>query len=68
MSFNAILSKIPVGSITKGGQTITVSVATRTSTFVRPEQVAVQQGPSFTKAVEANSELIPAATVDICQR
>ncbi|KAL4984447.1 hypothetical protein BDW68DRAFT_16417 [Aspergillus falconensis] len=68
MSFNRILKKIPIGSITKNGQEITLSVATQTSDWLRPESVARQQGPGFKSAVEASKHLVPSGTKEVCQR
>jgi hypothetical protein len=68
MSFNRILKKVPVGSITKGGQEIALSVATQTSDWLRPESIALQQGPDFKRAVEASKHLVPAGTKEVCQR
>lgn len=52
----------------KGGQKITLSVATETSAFKRPESIALQQGPGFERAVGDRVDLIPDGTVDVCQR
>ncbi|KAK4113019.1 hypothetical protein N656DRAFT_778536 [Canariomyces notabilis] len=67
-TFNAIKKKIPVGSIMKGAQKITLSVATETSAWKRPESIALQQGPGFERAVRDRVDLIPDGTVDVCQR
>ncbi|CEL09517.1 hypothetical protein ASPCAL12652 [Aspergillus calidoustus] len=68
MSFNRILKKVPIGSIAKNGQEITLSVATQTSDWLRPESIAIQQGPGFKKAVEAAKHLVPSGTKEVCQR
>ncbi|KAB8067214.1 hypothetical protein BDV29DRAFT_200519 [Aspergillus leporis] len=68
MSFNRIIKKIPIGSIKKGSNEITLSIATETSEWKRPESIAVQQGPGFQKAVEAAKHLVPDGTKDVCQR
>jgi hypothetical protein len=68
MSYNNILKKIPVGSIAKGGQEITLSVATQTSKWNRPEFVAIQQGPGFQQAVQNSIHLVPQGTKEVCQR
>jgi len=68
MSFNRVIKKIPVGSIIKEGQEITISVATQTSNWARPESIALQQGPGFQKAVEASKSLVPQGTKEVCQR
>lgn len=67
-SYNKILGKIPVGEIVKAGNKITLSAATQTSSFNRPESIAEAQGPGFKKAVEASVDLIPEGTVEVCQR
>lgn len=68
MSFNKILKKVPVGSIIKDGQEITLSVATETSKWIRPENIAKAQGPGFKEAVESSKHLVPQGTKDVCQR
>ena len=68
MSFNRILKKVSVGSTNKAGQEIALSVATQTSDWLRPESVALQQGPGFKSAVEASKQLIPLGTKEVCQR
>lgn len=68
MSFNRILKKVAIGSINKGGQEIALSVATQTSDWLRPDSVALQQGPGFKSAVEASKQLIPLGTTEVCQR
>ena len=68
MSFNKILKRVPVGSIIKDGQEVTLSVATETSKWIRPESIAKGQGPGFKAAVEASKHLVPQGTKDVCQR
>jgi hypothetical protein len=68
MSFNRILKKVPIGSITKGGQDITLSVATQTSEWLRPESIALQQGPDSKSAAEASKHLVPSGTKEVYQR
>jgi hypothetical protein len=68
MSFNRILKKVPIGSITSGGKEITLSVATQTSNWTSPEVVASQQGSDFRQAVEASKALVPQGTTEVCQR
>ncbi|KAL5344931.1 hypothetical protein ACLOAV_009884 [Pseudogymnoascus australis] len=62
MSFNKILKKVPVGSIIKAGQEIKLSVAIETSEWMRPDSIAIQQGPGFKTAVEASKYLVPEGT------
>ncbi|GFF95396.1 hypothetical protein IFM47457_10336 [Aspergillus lentulus] len=65
MSFNRILKKVPIGSITKGGQEITLSVATQTSDWLRPESIALQQDPDSKSAVEASKHLVLSGTKEV---
>ena len=68
VSYNKVLKKVPVGTITKDGQEITISVATETTSWIRPTFIALIQGPGFQMAVQASMHLIPLGTKDICQR
>lgn len=68
MSFNRILKKVAIGSISNGGQEIVLSVATQTSDWLRPDSVALQQGSGFKSAVEVSKQLIPLGTKEVCQR
>lgn len=49
---NLIKTKVRVGSIIKNGKEIVCSVATETSSWTRPEEIAQKQGPAFLKALE----------------
>lgn len=68
LSYNKVLKKVPVGTITKDGQEITISIATETTSWIRPTFIALIQGPGFQMAVQASMHLIPVGTKDICQR
>ena len=68
MPLNQIIKRVAVGSITKSGQEITLSVATQTSEWLRPDSIALQQGPGFKGAVEASKHLLPSGTKEVCQR
>lgn len=68
MAYNKILSKKTIASIMKSGQEMTVSVATRTSTWMRPDVAANAIAEPFTKAVESFDGQLPADTKDICAR
>jgi hypothetical protein len=52
----------------KNGQQITLSVATRTSNWTRPEPAVDAIVDPFTKAVEAYAGQLPEDTKDICAR
>lgn len=56
MTFNQIIKKVPIGNFVKGGKDIPVFVATQTSEWIRPDAVAVQQGPDFLKALEGGGK------------
>jgi hypothetical protein len=68
MSYNQILAKKTVKTIMKNGQQITLSVATRTSNWTRPEPAVDAIVDPFTKAVEAYAGQLPEDTKDICAR
>ncbi|KAK2746778.1 hypothetical protein FQN55_005505 [Onygenales sp. PD_40] len=68
MTYNQIVRKITVGKIIKAGKEITVSVATQTTSWVRHESVAQQQGERWLKTVDDLKDTLPEGTVDVCQR
>ncbi|EER40061.1 predicted protein [Histoplasma capsulatum var. duboisii H88] len=68
MSFNKILAKKAVGMIVKDGITVTLSVATRTTHWTRPDVAVGPAGDLLKKSVAEWKEPLPAGTKDICSR
>lgn len=69
MSVNKIVSKKLLGSVvSKGGQQITISAATVTSTWKRPESIAEQMKTPLEQAVLANQDVLPPGTAEVCSR
>ena len=67
-SFNKILKKVRVGTVTKDGKEIVLSVATSTSNWNRTEDMAKQQGSAFKAAVENSLNVVGRDTKEICSR
>lgn len=57
-----------LGIITKGGKEITLSAATETSTWARPDFVAEAIKAPFEQAVQAYAGPLPSDTKEICAR
>ncbi|KAI0531684.1 hypothetical protein GGR58DRAFT_492798 [Xylaria digitata] len=68
MSFNRILSKSVVGSAIKDGKRITLSVATETSHWKRPDVSIDPVGNILQKSLENYKPALPAGTTDVCLR
>ncbi|KAE8146936.1 hypothetical protein BDV25DRAFT_43552 [Aspergillus avenaceus] len=68
MSYNKILSKKTVGTIVKNGKEITISVATRTEKWMRPDVAVDAIADPFTEAVDGFTGNLPENTKDICAR
>jgi hypothetical protein len=68
MSYNQIISKKTVRTIIKNGREVTISVATKTTKWTRPDVAVDAVGDAFTKAVEAYNGELPADTKDVCAR
>ncbi|KAE8557556.1 hypothetical protein TMatcc_005016 [Talaromyces marneffei ATCC 18224] len=68
MSFNKILAKKVVGTALKDGVNVTLSVATKTSHWERPEFVVDTVGDVLKKSVASWTERLPADTKEICSR
>jgi hypothetical protein len=68
MSYNQIISKKTVRTIIKNGREVTISVATKTTKWTRPDVAFDAVGDAFTKAVEAYNGELPADTKDVCAR
>lgn len=68
MSYNQIISKKTVSTIIKNGREVTISVATKTSHWIRPDVAVDAVGDAFTKAVEGYTGELPADTKDVCAR
>jgi hypothetical protein len=57
-----------VRTIIKNGREVTISVATKTTKWTRPDVAVDAVGDAFTKAVEAYNGELPADTKDVCAR
>ena len=68
MSYNQIISKKTIGTIIKNGREITISVATKTSQWIRPDATVDAVGDAFAKAVEGYNGELPVDTKDVCVR
>ena len=68
MSFNKILAKKVVGTALKDGVNVTLSVATKTSHWERPEFVVDTVGDVLKKSIASWTERLPADTKEICSR
>jgi hypothetical protein len=68
MSYNKIIKKIVTGTIVKNGVTYTLSVATHTDHWTRPDKVAQAVGQRLLNAVIAWDGIPPTGTVEICAR
>lgn len=68
MSYNKILAKKVLGSIVKNGKTITLSTATETTHWKRPDVIADVMKEPFTKAVVEYTGPLPEDTNEICAR
>ena len=68
-SGNRVLKKVLVNKVyTKNGQEINLHVAVRTDDWWRTEEMARNQGPAFTNAVNASLDVVPTNAHDVIQR
>ncbi|KAL1979045.1 hypothetical protein VTN96DRAFT_7234 [Rasamsonia emersonii] len=63
-----IIAKKTIGTIVKNGQLITLSAATRTTHWMRPEIAVDAMKDSFAQAVEGYTGDSPEDTREICAR
>jgi hypothetical protein len=68
MSGNVIKKAIPVGKIVKFGVEIACEVATETTEWSRPSDVAVTHGPALKGAVEKSTKPLPPKTKKLISR
>ncbi|AEO68425.1 uncharacterized protein THITE_2117949 [Thermothielavioides terrestris NRRL 8126] len=69
MSFNRILVKRLLGTVvTPSGRLISISAATETDDWRRPDWLAEKMKPDLEKAVPANEHVLPPDTVEVCAR
>ena len=68
MSYNQIIRKRMLGIVTKSGKEITLSAATETSHWTRPDFVAEAIKAPFEQAVQQYPMLLPNDTREICAR
>lgn len=68
MSFNKILAKKLVGTSVKDGAAVSLSVATRTTYWTRPDFAADKVGDVLTKSIASWTEPLPDDTQEICSR
>ena len=68
MSYDQIIRKKVLGTITKNGKQITLSAATQTSNWTRPEFAIDGLKDDFEKAVNDFTGPLPEDTTEICAR
>ena len=68
MAANRIISKVGVGSVLKSGNSITLSVATKTDLWERPTTGVAAVSPGFKKAAEAFRGDLPGGTAELISR
>lgn len=68
MSFNQIIAKKVIGTAVKDGTTVTLSVATRTTHWMRADMAVQKVGSVLSKAIPDWKEPLPADTKEICSR
>lgn len=65
---NLVLARKGVGSIVVHGNVMIMSVATRTTYWTRPEQIATSLKEPLAKAVVDSRNRLPSSTVEVCLR
>ncbi len=68
MSGNVIKKAIPVGKIVKFGVEIACEVATETTEWTRPSDVAASHGPALKEAAEKSTKSLPPKTKKLISR
>jgi len=68
ISGNVITKAIPVGKIVKFGVEIACEVATETTEWTRPSDVAAAHGPALKEAVEKSTKPLPPKTKKLISR
>ncbi|KAG5295560.1 hypothetical protein I7I50_08345 [Histoplasma capsulatum G186AR] len=68
MSYNKIISKKVVDSFTRNGVNITISVATKTSIWERPNLAVDTVAKPFSASLKSFTGTLPEGTADVCAR
>jgi hypothetical protein len=68
MSFNKIIAKKVIGTAIKDGAVVTLSVATKTSNWERPDIVADQVGSVLKRSLADWKDPLPTDTKEVCSR
>ena len=68
MSLNRIINRVPFGSIVKDGKKITISSATETLDWRRPEFIAEKAARLVHENIPFWREPLPKDTVEVCNR
>lgn len=68
MTSNKIITSKVTGTAMVAGKQLILAVAVRTKDWMRPEDVALAQGPGLKESVEKSTTPLPEATAKITQR
>ncbi|OWP04213.1 hypothetical protein B2J93_2952 [Marssonina coronariae] len=68
MSFNQVIKKKITGTAIKDGSRITLSVATTTTHWTRPDSAVAEVGTLLSRSVAAWQEQLPQDTTEVCSR
>lgn len=68
MVFNQVLTKKVIGTAMKDGATVTLSVATKTSCWIRPDTVVDVVGEVLKKSFGNWRDPLPKGTKEVCSR
>jgi hypothetical protein len=68
MSYNKILERLFLRTISLKGKSVELYAATSTENWKRPSELAQKVEEPFTKVIEDNSEQVPEGTVSIVAR
>ncbi|KAK1966810.1 hypothetical protein LY78DRAFT_607816 [Colletotrichum sublineola] len=64
-----IVRKKLLGSVlTASGHTVTISAATQTTNWVRPEPAADSMKAALQAAIEKHEDILPTGTAEVCTR
>ncbi|KAF1841373.1 uncharacterized protein K460DRAFT_419443 [Cucurbitaria berberidis CBS 394.84] len=68
MASNRVVNSKLLGTVLKGGKQVALAVATETDLWTRPESAVMTSAPDFRKAVEKNTDPLPAGTTKVIMR
>jgi hypothetical protein len=68
MSFNRVLAKKVVGTAVREGRNVTLSVATETSHWKRPDTAVDPVSKVLEKSLARYNQPLPTGTTDVCVR